>query len=165
MQTADIKIYAAGKTWAGFGFREMVKKGYNIIARWINVQDILTGPDDEFSEEIHNNEDYKREIWDNGCKVDCLDADMMLLYASPEDGNNHSGSLVELGHVSAFGKPVYIIGTCQSFEPIGNSDRAWKSQRHVYHWPNISDMAEGFEKAVAHYKANYNKQWHERNSS
>tara|TARA_Y100000034_G_scaffold113340_1_gene148264 strand:+ start:4361 stop:4867 length:507 start_codon:yes stop_codon:yes gene_type:complete len=154
-----ISIYSAGKTWAGHGFRDMREQGFNINARWIDVQDLLSGPSDSFAPEIHANEAYKREIWDNGCKVDCLACDMMLLYCSPEDGNTHSGSLVELGHVTALGKPVYIIGTCESVEPVGNSDRAWKSQKIVTHWPEITDMLTGFRKAVRHYQRNYRAQW------
>ena len=155
-----IAIYSAGKTWAGHGFRDMRDNhGFNINARWIDIQDILADPNDTFAPEIHNDHEYLGNVWDNGCKQDCLSADMGILFAQPADGEKHSGSLVELGHITAFNKPVYIIGTCASVEPAGHSDRAWKYQSCVYHWPHISDMLEGFKTAVQHYQKNYKSQW------
>jgi len=157
---ADIRIYGAGKTWAATELREMRDKyGFNINSRWIDVQNVLTSPDDEFPAEIHENEDYKREIWDNGCKQDCISCDMMVLLAHPHDGEKHSGSLVELGHVTVLGKPAYIIGTCASIEPAGHSDRAWKSQANVFWEPNPTDTVSGFAWAVSHYIVNFADQW------
>ena len=92
----------------------------------------------------------------------------MIMACHPDDGNNHSGSLVELGHVTGAGKPAYILGTCQSVEPIGNSDRAWKSQAIVHHWPEYdpsdpAQMLEGFKRVISHYRKHYSEQWQERN--
>ena len=155
-----VSIYSAGKTWMAADFRKLRDRhGFNINARWIDIQQALTGPDDIFPDEVHADEEYKREIWDNGCKVDCLNADMGILVARPEDKNMHSGSLVELGHITAFNKPMYILGTCESFEPAGNSDRAWKSQECVHFWPEETDAIKGFYKAVGHYQMHYAEQW------
>lgn len=168
MKRNEIKIYTAGKTWAAHWYREMRQHGFNINARWIDIQDVLSGPDDSFPDEIHADEDYKREIWDNGCKIDCLTCDMMVLACHPQDGEKHSGSLVELGHVTGAGKPCYILGTCASVEPVGHSDRAWKAQKVVKHWPefdvsNSEQLLAGMKRAVFHYQRYYEKQWHERN--
>ncbi len=155
MEINKPKIYAAGKTWMALPFRIMRNDyGYNIIGRWIDVQDVLVDENDAFSPEIHANEKYKRAIWDDGCKVDCRACDLMILFTEPRDGNMLSGALVELGHVTAWGKPVYIIGTSESVEPVDNSDRAWKSQALVKHWPEL-DIYQGFHRAVNHYLANY----------
>lgn len=155
----EISIYTAGKTWSAEKFRELRDvHGFNINASWIDVQDVLTSPDDEFPEEILHDEEYKREIWDNGCKVDCLNADMALVAATPEDGEKHSGSLVELGHVSLY-KPVFIHGTCRSFEPVGHSDRAWKAQANVHTIPAHLSLVEGTHWAVRHYQENYSELW------
>ena len=162
-QKQDIKIYTAGKTWAAHWFREL-KGDYNINARWIDFQDVLSGPDDEFSQEIHNDEAYKQAVWDDGCKVDCLTCDMGILACAPIDGEMQSGALVELGHITAFDKPMYILGTCASVEPAGHSDRAWKSQKCVYYWPDIDvqnpdELRAGFHDATVHYQAYYSTQW------
>ena len=159
----EIKIYGAGKTWAAPALRGLRAEGFNIISRWIDHQACLTSPTDIHAEEILQNEAEKQTIWEFGCKEDCLACDFMFMITQPEDGNDHSGSLVELGHVTAFNKPVYIIGTCQSVENYKNSDRAWKAQSMVYHWRHITDPLEGIEKAVAHYRKNYRAQWLQRN--
>lgn len=153
------EIYTAGKTWAAHWFRPL-KDQFNIIARWIDVQDVLKDESDIIPDEIHADEEYKRRIWDEGCKVDCTVCDMMILACHPDDGNTHSGSLVELGHVTANNRPVYILGTCESVEPSDNSDRAWRSQACVHWFPeyNVKNPAElrlGFEHCVAHYRKNY----------
>jgi nucleoside 2-deoxyribosyltransferase len=156
----NVKIYSAGKTWVAPVFQDLRDNhGFNIIARWIDVQKVLKGPDDTFAAETHDDEDYKRFIWDEGCKQDCLSADMGLMFTSEQDGNMQSGALVECGHVTAFGKPWYIIGTCESVEPVGNSDRAWRSQSCVYWRPDISDPVEGANWAINHYLKNYAHQW------
>ncbi len=158
----DILIYTMGKTWAGHAFKELPPLGFNVCARWINVPDILDNPQDTFSAEIHANEEYKRKIWDEGCKVDCNAADMGILYTQVHDRNMLSGALVELGHITADNRPVYIIGSSASTEPAGDSDRAWKSQSCVYYWPHIADLKFGAQKAVEHYIAHYSEQWRER---
>ena len=129
------------------------------------MQECLTDPDDEFSPEILADEEYKQEVWDNGCKVDCVMADMGVLLGTKADGEKHSGSLVELGHIAAsdlytsIRKPVYIIGTCASFEPVGHSDRAWKASKMVFHYPDLSPL-QGFQTAVDHYIANFEEDYH-----
>ena len=158
-----IKIYGAGKTWAAEALRDLRGQGYNIISRWIDSPVCLTSPTDTHKPEIHKNEKFKRNIWEFGCKVDCKECDFGFIIATPADKNMHSGAIAELGHITAFDKPVYIVGTCESFEPVGNSDRAWKAQSMVYHWPNITDFKEGIEKALAHYRRNYREQWLSRN--
>lgn len=166
METNEILIYTAGKTWAGHGFKEMAELGYNLTARWIRHQQILADASDSFSDEVLHNEEEKRKIWDEGCKIDCGACDMGILYGREEDGNLHSGSLVELGHITAsqmytgIRKPVYVIGDCESFRPVGNSDRAWKSQAIVHCFPKIRSMAHGFQLATEHYRDTYTHDWH-----
>ena len=159
-----ITIYSAGKTWAAAGFREMRDVyNFNIIARWIDgMESVLTSPDAIANPFTLHDEDYKREIWDNGCKLDCMAADMMVLHCAPIDGNLHSGSLVELGHVTSNNRPCYIIGTCESMEPVNNSNRAWRSQKVVYYWPELTEMKDGFLRAISHYQQNFASQWCER---
>jgi hypothetical protein len=168
MKRSEIKIYTAGKTWAAHWFQNMRNYGFNINARWIDVQQVLRDFNDEHSQEVLQNERYKREIWDNGCKIDCLTCDMMILACHPNDADKHSGSLVELGHVTGQHKPCYIIGTCASIEPVGHSDRAWKAQQVVRHWPeyDVTDPEQllvAFKRAIRHYQRNYAEQWANRN--
>ncbi len=158
-------IYTAGKTWAAHGFKHMRAQGFNIQARWIDLDGVLLSPDHEFSPEVHEDEEYKRFIWEEGCKIDATACDLTVVRAMPEDGEKHSGSLVEIGHTTASDaytgicKPVYIIGTCPSFEPVGHSDRAWKSQSIVFHYPNLS-LIQGFQTAIAHYIINFERDYH-----
>ncbi len=167
MKTKDIKIYTAGKTWAAHWFRAL-KSDFNINANWIDFDDVLANRDDTFSEEMHADEIYKQKIWDDGCKVDCMSCDMMILACHPDDGESHSGSLVELGHVTSNNRPAYILGTCSSIEAIGHSDRAWRSQKCVFWFPKINpedpeELRAGFDLAVSHYKATYRPQWFGKN--
>lgn len=158
MTRESVEIYGAGKTWAAPVLRDIRDNlGLFINSSWIDAQQVLKSPDDEFPPEVHENEDYKRDIW-AACRENCLSADMGLMICDPADGNMHSGSLVEFGHITAFGKPVYIVGTCASVEPAGNSDRAWKSQPWVFHRPDMSPR-EGAEWAISHYLANFGGQW------
>ena len=163
LTTNQITIYSAGKTWAAPMLKIMRDTfGYNIVARWIDAEQVLATPDSVHPESVHSDENFKRFIW-NSCREDCLIADMGILLCNPVDGEKHSGSLVETGHITAFGKPVYILGTCASVEPVGHSDRAWKSQENIYRWPeyvgDASIIAEGFERATNHYIKNYSDQW------
>ena len=159
----DPKIYTAGKTWAAHWFRPL-KDQFNINARWIDIQSVLADENDAIPNESHADEEYKRRIWDKGCKVDCMTCDMMIMACHPDDGNMHSGSLVELGHVTSNNRPVYILGTCESVEPVGNSDRAWRSQACVHWFPEVDvkdplalEMA--FLHCVGHYRDNYAAQY------
>lgn len=157
----DILIYTAGKTWQAFGFRKLVELGYNINARWIKLGQVLKDENDSHPDHVHKDEAYKNWIWDHGCKLDCLAADMGLLYCEPRDGEKLSGALVEIGHVTAFDKPFYIVGTCASIEPIGHSDRAFLAQNCVHKLPGLS-LEEGAEAAIKHYQENYSDQWNAR---
>jgi len=159
-------IYGAGKTWSAATLRAMRDvHGFNINSRWIDIQVCLASPDDEFSPETLADEEYKQEVWDHGCKVDCVMADLGIMLGTEADKGMHSGSLVELGHITCselytgIRKPVYIIGDCESFRPIGNSDRAWKAQKLVFHYPDLSPL-QGFQTAVAHYIANFEDDYH-----
>lgn len=167
----EIVIYAAGKTWMAPEFRKMRNHGFNVNSSWIDIEHVLSDPNDTYAPEIHENTEFLGEIWDNGCKQDCNSADLMILACAPVDGNLQSGALVELGHVTGepHNKPCYIIGTCASVEPAGDSDRAWKYQSNVYYWPEYFDVenykldcAGGFSAAVRHYRANYAPQWNQR---
>ena len=157
-------IYGAGKTWMASRLKLMRDKyNFNINSRWIDVQQVLSGFDDEHPPEIHQDGQYKRTIWDNGCLQDCQSCNYMVLLAHPKDEDKHSGSLVELGIVTGLGKPVFILGTCASFEPIGHSDRAWRSQSLVTWMPEINVMDDiellaGFRAAYLKYHNNYSIQ-------
>ncbi len=162
----EISIYSAGKTWAAHGFKEMRDvHGFNINARWIDLEQVLASPNDTFSDDQLADVDLTAGLWDASCKIDACAADMGLLFCTEADGNLHSGSLVELGHMTASSyytnirKPVYIIGTCESVRPVGNSDRAWKFQNDVHHWPNVMDLHQGFELACYHYAKHYENDW------
>lgn len=165
--TAEIIIYAAGKTWMAQAFKRLRDvHGFKINSRWIDHEQVLASPDDEHPPEVHADTEGLREIWDNGCKQDTFLCDTMVMACRPEDGNNQSGALVELGNVSCLPecRPVYILGTCASVEPHGTSDRAWKQQANVYHWPQFDaadDMSlyEGFSAAARHFRQNYAKLW------
>jgi len=158
-------IYSAGKTWAAADFRMLRTLGFNINSRWIDLQECLTSPDDKFSPEIHADIEGLREVWDNGCKIDCVMADLGIVFATEADKNMHSGALVEIGHITCsdlytgIRKPVYIIGDCDSFRPVANSDRAWKAQALVFHYPDLS-LIRGFQTAVAHYITHFEEDYH-----
>lgn len=160
----QIEIYSAGKTWAAAGFKDMRDNyGFNINARWIDLPETLDSPDAEFDYE-NTDFSYLEKMWDHGCKIDACFADAMVLYARPEDGEKHSGSLVELGHITSsyaytgIQKPVYLVGTCKSFEKVGHSDRGFKHQR-VFHTINTQSMLDGFHQATLHYAEHYYNDW------
>jgi len=168
----EVVIYAAGKTWMAPDFRKMRKSGFNINSSWIDIEHILSDPNDTYAPEVHEDTELLGEIWDKGCKQDCHNSDLMVLACRPIDGNLLSGALVELGHVTGepYNKPCYIIGTCASVEPAGDSDRAWKFQSNVYYWPEffengVLDCYGGFSDAIRHYRANYSGQWNTRRAN
>ena len=163
MKRNDIVIYGAGKTWAAPVLRAMKKFGFNINSSWIDAGDLPETPTENFSAFKSSNKAYKRDIWDNGCKPDAVSADAMIMLCFPEDGESHSGSLVELGHVSGQGKPVYVLGTCESVEPVGHSNRAFMCQQNVHHFPEFTreNFLDGFKKVIRHYQRNYVSQWKE----
>jgi len=159
----DIVIYTAGKTWAAPAFKRMRTIGYNVNSHWIDIANTLSSPQDSFD---YENQDfsYLEKMWDHGCKADACYADCIIAYATKEDGNMHSGSIAEIGHGSAsymylqIEKPVYLVGSCQSFEKVGNSDRGWTHQR-VFHKLPTDDIEEGFRLATEHYAANHFHDW------
>lgn len=158
----EIIIYGAGKTWSAGIIRDLRDNhGFNINSRWIDHSQVLDSPDDEHPPEVHENKQELRNIWDNGCKIDCNHCDMLVMYCQKADGEKHSGSLVEIGIVTGQDKPAYIIGTCISVEPIGHSDRAWKQQKVVQHWPDLSPI-DGTYAAIEHYQRHYAAQWNQR---
>ena len=159
----ELIIYGAGKTWAAPTLKQMRGKGFNINSRWIDFEQVLASPEDTHAPEIHENHDFLNQIWDQGCKQDCNAADAFVAVATPADGEKHSGSLVELGHVTANGRPAYLLGTCASWEPAGHSDRAWKYQANVHYWPEYcGDWVAGFQAVLNHYNANYLDQFYAR---
>lgn len=164
LSRSEIVIYTAGKTWAAEGFRKMRDEhGYNVNAHWIDISNTLSSPQDSFD---YENQDfsYLEKMWDHGCKMDCCMCDMGIVYATEADGNMHSGSLVEIGHITAsfpylgIQKPIYLIGSCQSFEKMGNSDRGFMHQR-VFHKLPTNDIEKGFAQATEHYRQHYTEDW------
>lgn len=160
----EIVIYGAGKTWAAGPLKDARDNhGFNINSHWIDISGALSSPRDEYD---YNTMDlsFLDKMWDHGCKVDACVADMVAVYATREDGEKHSGALVEIGHATAsyiylqVQKPVYLIGSCKSFEKVGHSDRGFTHQR-VFHRLPTDNLVEGLEQACKHYSQNYYQDW------
>jgi len=90
-------IYSAGKVYNAERFREMRdKRGYNINARWIDLN-------------AEQSKD-KKLVW-KLCHADACSADMVVIYChKPND--YLLGTLVEAGHAMGKNKPVYCINSC-----------------------------------------------------
>ena len=160
----NVVIYGAGKTWSAAILIEMRDQhGFNINSRWIDFDEVLKNPDDTFPDSMHKDKAFLQSIWDHGCKEDCRACDVGIMVCTPADGEKLSGALVELGHVTGEDKPWYILGTCASVEPVGHSDRAWKAQKVVHHWPEMTNPLDGFNRVLTHYRRNYRDQWFNRN--
>jgi hypothetical protein len=161
----DILIYGAGKTWAAKKLVDLRDNhGFNIISRWIDLDEVLSDPTAEFDYENTDFSYLNEGLWDKGCKIDATMCDLNMTMAQPEDGEKHSGSLVEMGHTSAcyayiqVQKPVYLVGTCKSFEQVGHSDRAFKFQKCFHHF-DTDDYIDGANAVIEHYQKNYARDW------
>ena len=155
------KIYGAGKTWMAPRLKMLRDNhGFNMISRWIDHPQTLKSFDDEHAPEVHEDKATLGNIWDGGCLLDTTSCDYMALLAHPRDEEKHSGSLVELGIVTGQGKPVYVIGSCASFEGTGHSDRAFMAQTLI-HWQPKVDVMDDLQLLIAmraaqlHYFQNY----------
>ncbi len=106
-------IYAAGKTWHAGVFRQLRDLlGYNIIARWIDLD-----PESDF---VKNE---KGRLWSQ-CLEDATTADITIVYCGNVD-EEQRGALVEIGHALGAGKFVYLINSCKTFEADDGSDVAF----------------------------------------
>lgn len=147
LQSNQILIYSAGKTWHAPLFREMRDNlGYNIVATWIDfgcsVNDLL--PEHRFS------------LWNN-ILLDMRKADVSIMYCQ-DMAEEQSGAIAEIGAMIIQGKPVYCIGTCVSLEPIPTSDRAF-TQSDLFHFTEANTIRAGYREALAHYKRHYYLDW------
>ena len=132
IMNTNFKIYSAGKVWHNTKFQEMRKIGFNINARWIDL-------DDNHPIVLHD----KPKLWQI-CYEDVRDCDYVLLYC--EDMNEEQrGALVEIGMAFAFNKPVYAVGTCKTIQPNKISDVAFTHFRNFI-WVDESDLLKGFQK-------------------
>ena len=106
-------IYAAGKTWYAGVFRQLRDLlGYNIIARWIDLD-----PESDF---VKNE---KGRLWSQ-CLEDSTTADITIVYCGNVN-EEQRGALVEIGQALAAGKFVYLINSCKTFEADDGSDVAF----------------------------------------
>lgn len=130
-------IYCAGKVKYAPLFREMRDKlGYNITARWIDL-DSKTAED-------------KALVWEL-CHRDACDAEMLVLYCGAFN-DYHLGSIVEAGHMMGREKPVYQIGTAMHLEMTELSDAAFTYHTRLWHKVKATDIKEGYAEAVEHYR-------------
>ena len=106
-------IYSAGKTWHAGVFRQLRDLlGYNIIARWIDLD-----PESDF---VKNE---KGRLWSQ-CLEDATTADITIVYCGAAH-EEQRGALVEIGHALAAGKYVYLLNSCKTFEANDGSDVAF----------------------------------------
>ena len=99
-------IYAAGKTWHAATFRQLRDVlGYNIIARWIDLD-----PESDF---VANE---KGKLWAQ-CLEDATTADITIVYCG-NSNEEQRGALVEIGHAIAAGKFVYLLNSCKRWHII-----------------------------------------------
>lgn len=101
------KIYIASKSrhrprWRGL--RDT--GGYNIISKWIDVDDSLIGDPDRT---IKFNFNYPK-LWAD-CVTDVKNCDVLVLYA--EAGEHLKGALVEVGIAIALGKEIMVTGVLE----------------------------------------------------
>ena len=155
-------IYSASKIWQALNWVELRDKyGYNIIARWIDIP--CGTPDNPTGAKLLTPAE-KVQLWVE-CQYDTCSADMSIVYA--EKDNEMRGALVEMGmalgasFAGGIPKPIYVIGTCPSFEVAGHSDVAFMHHPLVkrIHTEKYADgtydYKSGYRDAVKHYLENY----------
>jgi len=156
-------IYSASKIWHAPKWVDLRDNhGYNIIARWINIP--CGTPDDPTGAKLLTPAE-KRQLWLN-CQHDTVTADMTVVYA--EKNNEQRGALVEMGMAlgsalaSNTPKPIYVIGTCPSFEVAGHSDVAFMHHPLVHRLKNVMpnldgsyNHFDGYRQAKEHFLTNY----------
>lgn len=149
-------IYSASKIWHNTKWTNLRDQwGFNIIARWINLPCGEEG--NQTGAKILTPEE-KTVLWVE-CQEDVCNADMTVVYA--EKGNEQRGALVEMGMALGCGRPIYVIGTCPSFEVANHSDVAFMHHplvKRVSTRQNADgsyDYMDGYRQAVAHYLSTY----------
>lgn len=149
-------IYSASKIWHNtkwLALRDVW--GYNIISRWINVP---CGTEGNMTGAKIFTPAEKAVLWQE-CDFDARTADMMVVYA--ERDNEMRGALVEMGIAMGNGKPIYVIGTCPTFEVAPHSDVAFMYHplvKRIYtnkHPSGSYDYESGYADAVQHYLEHY----------
>ena len=164
-------IYFAGKIWNNLKGRAIRDEhGFNVQTRWINYECGVKGQ--QTGAKIFT-EKEKQSLWWT-CAEDTTNADMVLVYAEQDD--EMRGALVEMGMAMGAsmerikqGKPpipVYVVGTCKSFQVNAISDVAFmrfkflhKLETHQFDDGSF-DILNGAKEARNHYLVNYHTPEH-----
>ncbi len=156
-------IYSASKIWHNTKWTNLRDEyGFNITARWINYP---CGEENKPTGAKLFTPEEKTVLWDY-CDDDVSNADMTVVYA--EKDNEMRGALVEMGIAMGAKNPIYVIGTCPSFEVAGHSAVAFMYHRLVHkiredngfiplqkYEDGSYDYLSGYKQAVAHYLEHY----------
>ncbi len=149
-------IYSASKIWHNVRWCDLRDKhGFNIIARWINVE-CGTYENPTGAKQLTPTE--KTQLWIE-CEEDVRNADMTVVYGEQRD--ELRGAVVEFGMALGSGNPVYFIGANPFFGANSHSDAAYMHhplvQRvHTAKFADGSyDYLSGYKQAVAHYLEHY----------
>jgi len=140
------KIYSASKIWHAEKWvhaRDVM--GYNIISGWIDIP--CGTPEDPTGAKLLTPEE-KRQLWLD-CAREVVEADMVIVYA--EEDEVQRGVLVEIGGALSAGTPVYLIGNCESFRPVGHSDAAYANHPLFMRLPT-SDWKKGYMMAMTAFR-------------
>ena len=114
-----MKIYTASKKRLADMWVEYRDQGHNIISTWM---------DEVISMRSVNTRSlrYLRNL-STSCIKEAAEADVTVLYC--ERGENHKGSLLEIGSALGAGGEIRVVGRC-------------KSMRHIFHYhPNWREFS------------------------
>jgi nucleoside 2-deoxyribosyltransferase len=92
-------VYVASKTECAPMWRLLREYGARINSTWIDEAEVGQTAD-------------ASELWERVIR-EVSQCDRVVVYARHRD--NLTGALVEVGAALAFGKPVYLLGTCPQF--------------------------------------------------
>lgn len=111
-----MRICVASKTEFAEMWVDFRKQGHNIISTWM---------DEIISARSINSIDpmYLKNLSAN-CIKEAAEADITILYC--ECGENHKGSLIEIGAALGAGKEVRLVGTCSSMRHIFHHHPKWR---------------------------------------
>lgn len=123
------KFYLAGKIWHAPQFRQIREIGFDVQARWIDLEQ-----DDPI---VLNRKDL---LWQM-CFEDVRDSDFLLLY-SGDESEEQRGALVELGMAYGMNKPVFAINRCRSLRANDISDVAF-THHHLFTWLTSQTLLQG----------------------
>ena len=111
-----MKICVASKTEFAEMWVRYRDQGHNIISTWM---------DEIIAARSIGSKDpkYLSNLSDN-CIKEAAEADVLVLYC--RKGENHKGSLIEVGSALGSGKEVRLVGTCQSMKHIFHHHPEWR---------------------------------------